>query len=103
MLREQQAACFEQSRRKIVQSCARYKNDLNKCVENTDTFCFPGRLNIRMGGSNALARVGHLYLYSLLGVDEQAEIGTIYKHYRRRARECHPDKKQGMAFLSIKN
>ena len=56
-----------------------------------------------MGGSNALARVGHLYLYSLLGVDEQAEIGTIYKHYRRRARECHPDKKQGMAFLSIKN
>ena len=55
-----------------------------------------------MGGYGALARVGHLSLYSLLGVDEQAEIGTIYKHYRRRARECHPDKKQGIAVLSIK-
>ena len=55
-----------------------------------------------MGGSGALARVGHLSLYSLLGVEEQAEIGTIYKHYRRRARECHPDKKKGIAFLSIK-
>ena len=55
-----------------------------------------------MGGSGALARVGHLSLYSLLGVDEQAEIGAIYKHYRRRARECHPDKKQGIAVLSIK-
>ena len=56
-----------------------------------------------MGGAGALARVGHLYLYSLLGVEEQAEIGTIYKHYRRRARECHPDKKQGIAVLSIKS
>ena len=56
-----------------------------------------------MGGCGALARVGHLTLYSLLGVEEQAEIDTVYKHYRRRARECHPDKKKGIAFLLIKN
>ena len=55
-----------------------------------------------MGGSGALARVGHLSLYSLLGVEEQAEIGTIYKHYRRRARECHPDKKKGIAFCRLR-
>ena len=48
-----------------------------------------------MGGSGALARVGHLSLYSLLGVEEKADIGLICKQYRRRAKECHPDKNPG--------
>ena len=50
-----------------------------------------------MGGSGALGRVGHLSLYSLLGVGEQADVGLICKQYRRKAKECHPDKNPGLS------
>lgn len=48
-----------------------------------------------MGANSALAKVGHLDLYSVLGVGEGAGVEQVRRGYRRRARGCHPDRCPG--------